>query len=108
MNDIKRLDQAWIRWTSAVVFTVLFLGMMMFAKMTFIDGNIDEYHTYHFNIYNYYWMVREYNRTYYYAYTYANDDPGYWGFWTVRAFGQIVSWCVRPHTDTHTVTSFIP
>jgi hypothetical protein len=107
VNEIKRLDQAWIRWTSMVLFTAMFVFMMIFAKLTYIDGNIDEYHTYHFNIYNYYWMVREYNRTYYYAYTYANDDPGYWGFWTVRAFGQIVSWAfgmpffgLVPHTKT--------
>ena len=58
MNEIKRLDQAWIRGTSMVLFAGFFFFMMIFAKMTYIDGNIDEYHTYHFNIYNYYWMAR--------------------------------------------------
>ncbi len=107
VNDLKKLDAAWIRWSSLVLMTFLFFFMMIFAKMTFIDGNVDEYHTYHFNIYNYYWMVREYNRTYYYAYAYASDDPGYWGFWTVRVFGQLISWLfgmpffgLVPHTKT--------
>ena len=32
MNDIKKLDQAWIRWTSLFAFIGLFLFMMVFAK----------------------------------------------------------------------------
>ena len=90
--DLKRLDQTWIRWASLAVFAALFVGVMLFAYLTYVEGDVEAYHAYHFNIYNYYWMVREYNRTYYFAYPYASDDPGYWGFWTVRAFGQLVSW----------------
>jgi hypothetical protein len=38
-------------------------------------------------------MVRDYNRSYYYAAVdNAATTPGYWGFWTVRATGQVITW----------------
>ena len=36
--------------------------------------------------------MRQYNRSFYYDTYGADGNPGYWGFWTIRAFGQILCW----------------
>jgi fucose 4-O-acetylase-like acetyltransferase len=93
LEHIKALDKPWIRRVSAGTFWCLFVGTMTFAKVTYLGPNAEAYNVNHFNIYNYYWMTRDYNRSYYYGEVdNAATTPGYWSFWTVRAVGQLITW----------------
>ena len=93
LEHIRALDKPWIRRFSAGLFWCLFVATMTFAKVTYLGAGVDNYNLNHANIYNYYWMVRDYNRSYYYGEVdNANTTPGYWSFWTVRATGQVITW----------------
>ena len=93
LEHIKMMDKAWLKRVSAGCFWCLFVIMMTFAKVTYLGAGAGLYSVNHANIYNYYWMVRDYNRSYYYGEVdNAAVTPGYWGFWTVRATGQIITW----------------
>ena len=93
LEHIKALDKPWIRRVAAGTFWCLFVGTMTFAKVTYLGPNAEAYNVNHFNIYNYYWMTRDYNRSYYYGEVdNAATTPGYWSFWTVRAVGQLITW----------------
>ncbi len=93
LEQIRSLDKPWLRRVSAGAFWCLFVITMTFAKVTYMGAGEGSYDVNHANIYNYYWMVRDYNRSYYYAAVdNAATTPGYWGFWTVRATGQVITW----------------
>jgi fucose 4-O-acetylase-like acetyltransferase len=92
LEHIQMLDKKWIRQASYLTLGTLFVALMAFSKATFSGSDVAEYQKTHFNIYNYYWWMRQYNRSFYYANYGAEGNPGYWGFWTVRAVGQIVTW----------------
>lgn len=92
LEHIKWMDKPWVKKVSAGVFWCLFVFTMTFAKITYLGAGAGLYTQNHFNIYNYYWLVRDYNRSYYYAQVNNGDTAGYWGFWTVRAVGQVLTW----------------
>jgi hypothetical protein len=92
LEHIQLLDKKWIRQASWLTLGTLFVSLMAFSKATFSGSDVAAYQETHFNIYNYYWWMRQYNRSYYFDTYGAEGNPGYWGFWTVRAVGQIVTW----------------
>ena len=58
LEHIQMLDKKWIRQASWLVFGTMFIGLLAFSKATFAGTDVAEYDKTHFNIYNYYWLVR--------------------------------------------------
>ena len=92
LEHIQMLDKKWIRQASWLTLGTLFVSLMAFSKATFSGSDLAAYQKSHFNIYNYYWWMRQYNRSFYFDTYGAEGNPGYWGFWTVRFVGQMVTW----------------
>lgn len=78
LEHLRWMDKPWLKKICSGAFFSLFVLTMVFAKITYIGGGVDVYNQTHFNIYNYYWLVRDYNRSYYYDQVDNGNTAGYW------------------------------